>query len=273
MFKLLSTNATLPVRATSGSAGYDLYAAETKLVTSASGTVLIKTNIAAQCPPGTYGRIAIRSSLAYKHHLAVSAGVIDSDYYPNDIGVLVYCTKPGYSYEIKQGERFAQIVFEKIYIGDDKVVTERTGGYGSTNEVIELPSYSDEWLYKFWERIGRDPEEMKKRFTDKNDPRMYMTEHNEMLYNALIVPRYIDAAPSTSMEDVGKSHKVVNIIPEPYTCPTVFRSVDHKLRVGETENNIPFAPAAPVTPTFKPLTPALDKLMNGSDDDYEPGVL
>lgn len=134
MFKLLSENATMPMRATSGSAGYDLYAAETKTVSYDSGTTLIKTNVAAQCPPGTYGRIAIRSSLAYKQHLAVSAGVIDSDYYPNDIGVLVYCTKPGHSYEVKAGERFAQIVFEKIYVGDDEVITERTGGYGSTNE-------------------------------------------------------------------------------------------------------------------------------------------
>lgn len=188
MFKLLSTNATLPARQTSGSAGYDLYAAETKLVTSASGTVLIKTNVAAQCPPGTYGRIAIRSSLAYKHHLAVSAGVIDSDYYPNDIGVLIYCTKPGYSYEIKQGERFAQIVFEKIYIDDDEVLTERTGGYGSTN----LRPKSDE------------------------------------------------------------SRKIMGVS-----------------WIGEIENNIPSAPA---TPTFEPLTPSLDKLMNGNDD-YDPGVL
>jgi dUTP pyrophosphatase len=133
MFKLLSDKATMPVRATLGSAGYDLFAAETKMVNFESGNMLIKTNVSTKCPPGTYGRIAIRSSLAYKQHLAVSAGVIDSDYYPGDIGVIVYCTKPGHSYTVTEGERFAQIVFEKIYIGDDEVTTVRNGGYGSTN--------------------------------------------------------------------------------------------------------------------------------------------
>lgn len=133
MFKLLSDNAIMPKRATSGSAGYDLYAAETKTVSFDEGSVLIKTNVSAECPPGTYGRIAIRSSLAYKQHLSVSAGVIDSDYYPNDIGVIVYCTKPNHKYTIQAGERFAQIVFEKIYVGDDTVSESRVGGFGSTN--------------------------------------------------------------------------------------------------------------------------------------------
>ena len=41
---------------------------------------LIHTDIAIAVPNGTYGRIAFRSGLAAKHHLAVGAGVIDADY-------------------------------------------------------------------------------------------------------------------------------------------------------------------------------------------------
>ena len=41
---------------------------------------LIHTDTAIAVPNGTYGRIASRSGLADKHHLAVGAGVIDADY-------------------------------------------------------------------------------------------------------------------------------------------------------------------------------------------------
>lgn len=178
MFKLLSENATMPIRATAGSAGYDLYAAETKTIDGEGGTVLIKTNVAAQCPPGTYGRIAIRSSLAYKQHLAVSAGVIDSDYYPNDIGVLVYCTKPGHKYTVTAGERFAQIVFERIYVDDNNTITTfRTGGYGSTN-------------------------------TNENN---LATDVLNMLSSAKVVTTDVSA---NGPEDVGVSK--VSLLPEPY---------------------------------------------------------
>lgn len=168
----------MPIRATAGSAGYDLYAAETKTIDGEGGTVLIKTNVAAQCPPGTYGRIAIRSSLAYKQHLAVSAGVIDSDYYPNDIGVLVYCTKPGHKYTVTAGERFAQIVFERIYVDDNNTITTfRTGGYGSTN-------------------------------TNENN---LATDVLNMLSSAKVVTTDVSA---NGPEDVGVSK--VSLLPEPY---------------------------------------------------------
>lgn len=39
-----------------------------------------QTDLSIAVPEGHYGRIAPRSSLAWKHHIDVGAGVIDADY-------------------------------------------------------------------------------------------------------------------------------------------------------------------------------------------------
>jgi len=49
-------------------------------VIPAHGKALIKTDIAIMIPDGCYGRIAPRSSLAWKNFIDVGAGVIDADY-------------------------------------------------------------------------------------------------------------------------------------------------------------------------------------------------
>lgn len=144
-FKRLTSEAVMPKRATSQSAGFDLYAVEDTMIRHGAGTVPVKTDIAVKLPPGTYGRIAIRSGLAFKEHLAVNAGVIDADYYPGDIRVLVFSTKPDPRtndcyYKIKKGERFAQIIIEKINydnayeITDTEDVKSAHSGFGSTGK-------------------------------------------------------------------------------------------------------------------------------------------
>jgi len=40
----------------------------------------VKTDLQIEVPPGTYGRVAPRSGLAWKNHIDVGAGVIDADY-------------------------------------------------------------------------------------------------------------------------------------------------------------------------------------------------
>jgi len=91
-FKKLHENATIPSRSTPNSAGFDLYALEDTIIIGGGGNVLVPTGIAVQLPEGTYGRIAMRSGLAVKQHLGVSAGVIDIDY-TGGIGVVVFCSK------------------------------------------------------------------------------------------------------------------------------------------------------------------------------------
>ena len=66
----MNVNAKLPMRSSSGSAGYDLSAAETAVV-PAHGKCPVKTGLARAMPPGCYGRVAPRSGLAVKTFIDV----------------------------------------------------------------------------------------------------------------------------------------------------------------------------------------------------------
>ena len=89
-------------------------------------------------PPGTYGRIAPRSSLAWKNSLHVGAGVIDADYRGN-VGVVLF-NLSNEDFGIKQGDRIAQLILEKIVLAEvcevsDLDETKRgSGGFGSTGQ-------------------------------------------------------------------------------------------------------------------------------------------
>jgi dUTP pyrophosphatase len=134
--KKLSDYATIPTQGTKFAAGYDLYAAEDAVVVCGSRK-LIKTNISMEITPGYYGRIAPRSGLAYKSGIDVLAGVIDSDY-RGDIGVILYNTDKNIDFEIKKGDRIAQIIFEACYTATLNNVENldntlrQAGGFGST---------------------------------------------------------------------------------------------------------------------------------------------
>ncbi len=134
--KKLSENATLPSKGSSFAAGYDLYAAEDATI-FCGDRKLIKTNISMEIIPGYYGRIAPRSGLAYKNGIDVLAGVIDSDY-RGDIGVILYNTDKNIDFEVKKGDRIAQIIFEACYSATLNTVENldntlrQSGGYGST---------------------------------------------------------------------------------------------------------------------------------------------
>ena len=149
-FKKLDPRAIIPTRATPNSAGFDLYALEDITVKTAMcqcdhidydgcGSVVVPTGIAVKLPPGTYGRIAMRSGLAVRGHLAVSAGVIDIDY-RGAIGVVTFATRVG-ALIIKAGDRFAQLIIEKCSYVNSVEVTEFTcdvmtehAGFGSTGK-------------------------------------------------------------------------------------------------------------------------------------------
>lgn len=144
--KKLSANATLPTRVHPSDAGYDLYAAHDAEVPSFK-TVMVKTDIAVAIPEGYYGRIAPRSSLAYKYGIRVEAGVIDAGY-RNNVGVLLSKSRWGgksvtfadlpHTYDIQKGDRIAQLIITQIATPDVVEVeslddTPRgQGGFGST---------------------------------------------------------------------------------------------------------------------------------------------
>jgi len=116
-------------------AGYDLYSAYDYVI-PAQGKVIAKTDISIRVPDGTYGRIAPRSGLSAKHHIDVGAGVVDQDYTGN-VGVVLFNHAQA-EFEIKKGDRIAQLVCEKIEYPEIEEVTSLNstdrgeGGFGST---------------------------------------------------------------------------------------------------------------------------------------------
>ena len=70
--KRLCNNARLPVRGSTGAAGYDLAAAQSAVV-PARGKLLVKKGLSMSMPSGCYGRIAPRSGLALKKFIDVGA--------------------------------------------------------------------------------------------------------------------------------------------------------------------------------------------------------
>lgn len=136
-FVRLSEHATAPTRGSARAAGYDLYSAYDYTVPPMEKAV-VKTDIQIAVPAGCYGRVAPRSGLAVKHFIDVGAGVIDEDYRGN-VGVVLFNFGKE-KFEVKKGDRIAQLICERIFYPDlEEVetldVTERgSGGFGSTGK-------------------------------------------------------------------------------------------------------------------------------------------
>lgn len=136
-FSKLSSDAKIPSKGSPGSAGYDLHSLGNYTI-RAGERGLVKTGIAIQIPNDCYARVAPRSGLTFKHGINVGAGVIDSDYRA-DIGVILFNHSKD-DFTVNQGDRIAQLIFEKIYVCTPYVVdydslsdTQRgVGGFGST---------------------------------------------------------------------------------------------------------------------------------------------
>ncbi|CRG92472.1 dUTP pyrophosphatase [Talaromyces islandicus] len=137
MVKKLVESATAPTRGSAFAAGYDIYSAK-ETVIPAKGKGLVDTGLAIAVPEGTYGRIAPRSGLASKNFIDTGAGVIDADY-RGEVKVLLF-NFSDVDFTIKQGDRIAQLVLERIYTPDVLVVEQLeesvrgAGGFGSTGK-------------------------------------------------------------------------------------------------------------------------------------------
>ena len=131
----LSNNTALPKRSTDGAARYDLYASQDCTI-PARGKGLVKTGLSISFPTSLYAKIAPRSRLALKKFIDVGAGVVDSDY-RGEVGVVLF-NHGDQDFEVKMGDRIAQLTLEKIDTppveevqGLDDTVR-GSGGFGST---------------------------------------------------------------------------------------------------------------------------------------------
>ena len=131
----------LPKRATTGSAGYDLYL-PFDLMLKPNETILIPTGIRCKMNPNYVLMIFPRSSLGFKYRIMLdnTVGIIDSDYYNalNEGHIMIKITNntlENKTLELKKGDAFAQGIF-MIYgkTCDDETNDVRTGGFGSTNK-------------------------------------------------------------------------------------------------------------------------------------------
>ncbi|XP_063328769.1 deoxyuridine 5'-triphosphate nucleotidohydrolase, mitochondrial isoform X2 [Pelmatolapia mariae] len=134
-FAKLSEHARTPTRGSAKAAGYDLYSAYDYSIPPMDKTI-VKTDIQIAVPHGCYGRVAPRSGLAAKHFIDVGAGVVDEDYRGN-VGVVLFNFGKE-TFEVKKGDRVAQLVCEKICYPDlvEQETLDETdrgaGGFGST---------------------------------------------------------------------------------------------------------------------------------------------
>lgn len=167
-FQRLSPDAILPVRAHATDSGFDLTALEDVIIRPGE-TVVVKTGIAAQLPQGYEAQVRPRSGVTSRTKLRVQLGTIDNGY-SGDIGVIVdniaedacgnemqYLTSingvdyrqpgtglyPTETYQIRKGDRIAQLVVAPVFLGGSyevvaEIRSERgDNGFGSTGVTSE----------------------------------------------------------------------------------------------------------------------------------------
>jgi len=134
--KLLDSDAMLPSRKRSSDAGYDVASIE-DVVISPHTMVNVNTGIIVSPPDGVYYTVEGRSSLWMKGIVPVS-GIIDGTYQgPLIIALNNNSDKP---FEIRKGDRIAQIIIHKVMSCDFTIVREfspiqdgrASEGFGST---------------------------------------------------------------------------------------------------------------------------------------------
>jgi len=112
--KVLRPGAKLPERGSAGATGYDLYACldDLGVIIIEDKPELVPTGIALEVPPGFDAQIRPRSGL-FARGVAVALGTIDSDY-RGEVLVTMYLLPSTPRYEVKHGDRIAQLVISRV---------------------------------------------------------------------------------------------------------------------------------------------------------------
>jgi dUTP pyrophosphatase len=118
-------DAKIPTRATSGSAGYDLYSYEETVIRSGARGI-VRTGLTVSIPKGYCGQIWSRSGFSAKNGIETGAGIIDSDY-TGELMVILY-NYGSDDFKVEKHMRMAQLLIVKIDLplvvdATDKVVS------------------------------------------------------------------------------------------------------------------------------------------------------
>jgi dUTP pyrophosphatase len=138
-FVSLTSTASVPAYAQAGDAGADLVASEDVRLAPRGGRALVSTGLALAIPPGHAGFVQPRSGLALRHGVTClnTPGLIDSGY-RGELKVLLVNTDPEEPFEVRKGERIAQLVIQAVVTAAFVEVEELTAtdrgedGFGST---------------------------------------------------------------------------------------------------------------------------------------------
>jgi dUTP pyrophosphatase len=131
----------VPAYAREHDAGADLYAREDALLMARGGRAVIGTGMIVAIPEGYAGFVQPRSGLALRHGVTClnTPGLIDSGY-RGELSVLLVNTDPERDYEVRRGDRIAQLVIQAVEHAAFRTVPESelppsergAGGYGHT---------------------------------------------------------------------------------------------------------------------------------------------
>jgi dUTP pyrophosphatase len=137
----LDPDLPVPSYAHEGDAGADLFAREDVVLAPGGGRTLVATGVAVALPPGYAGFVLPRSGLALRHGVTClnTPGLIDAGY-RDELRVLLVNTDPSVPYEVKRGDRIAQLVIQaveevKFSEADHRDLPESSrglGGFGHT---------------------------------------------------------------------------------------------------------------------------------------------
>jgi dUTP pyrophosphatase len=136
---LLESDLGPPIYARAGDAGADLVARTSATVAARGGRALVPTGVRLAIPEGYAGFVQPRSGLALHHGVTVvnSPGLIDAGY-RDEIAVIVINTDPVDDFEIRRGDRIAQLVVQRVEQASFVPVAELPGsarglgGFGHT---------------------------------------------------------------------------------------------------------------------------------------------
>ncbi|MCK9568045.1 dUTP diphosphatase [Candidatus Pacearchaeota archaeon] len=134
--KKLNPNAIIPKYSHVGDAGMDLFSIE-DLILKPKHRALIKTGLSIELPKGYVSLVWDKSGIALKG-IKTMGGVIEHTYRGEYKIILVNLSSE--DYEIKKGQKIAQLLIQKIETAEVEEVNELsetirgTGGFGSTGK-------------------------------------------------------------------------------------------------------------------------------------------
>jgi dUTP pyrophosphatase len=124
-----------------GDAGADLFARTGTTLAPRGGRALVPTGVKVAIPEGCAGFVLPRSGLALRHGVTClnTPGLIDSGY-RGELAVILVNTDPDEPYEVKRGDRIAQLVLQSVETAKFSEVAEEAlapasrgaGGFGHT---------------------------------------------------------------------------------------------------------------------------------------------